>query len=206
MKRSSPPRTRHSVGEAHETPTGSPKGLALTADQAPAPPVGLVEVTIPVSYTFESATHSDTVGQDTPTNPSTGKVVTVHALSPPFGSVDVITPEGFPSPGSPSLKVATHSDDDGHDTPVIVTTPGKEKACHPLPLVVARPPGPPATHVVVLGAHAIVSYCGEEPAWLWIVLAVQVLDWSVGSVDVSTVPPLVSATHSRVEGHETASR
>ena len=118
----------------------------------------------------------------------------------------MITPEGFPETGCPSLKVATHKDADGHEIPVIVRRPGKEKACHPLPMVVARPLKPPATHVLVFGAHEITLYAALEPAWLWIVLAVQVLDSSVGSVDVTTVPLLVSATHSRVEGHETASR
>src|SRR5947208_734775 len=80
----------------------------LATLQAPAPPVGLVELTTlpPLS----TATQSDVDGHEMPLIPLLpSTLVTVQAPAPPVGLVEVTT--------LPTLSTATQSDVDGHETP-----------------------------------------------------------------------------------------
>ena len=109
--------------EAHETPA-RPRGLnppcwTGVTFQAPRPPVGLVDViTLKLASTV---THNDADAHDTrfrPKHPLPGEQsvdepstsAVRHADVPPVGFVDVST--------FPRASTATHSDLDGHDTPV----------------------------------------------------------------------------------------
>jgi hypothetical protein len=96
-------------------------------------------------------------------NRSVSTFVTLQALPPPVGFVELTT--------FPALSTATHSDVEGHDTPL--SAPGH--------CAVEVQLG--STEVTV---HALVS--------------------PVGSVEVSTLPAVSTATHNDCDGHETAVR
>ena len=95
------------------TPRSSSDTGSLITFQAPAPPVGSVEVAI--SPRRATAAQKVVVGQDTPEKCVFGPVgsssATVHADASPVGFVEVIT--------LPSKLTATHIEVVGQETPLI---------------------------------------------------------------------------------------
>ena len=102
------PSPTHSVVDGHDSFLGPtvPAATALTVCQAPAPPLGLVEVMTWPSPSV--ATHSETDGQEIPASADPSTLAAVHAAAPPVGSVEVTT--------LPESSMATQRDTDGQST------------------------------------------------------------------------------------------
>ncbi len=165
---------------------------------APAPPVGLDEVSTPP---FPStAAQKVVVGHETPQSClgpdiDASTVVRAHAPAPPVGFVEVSTP--------PVPSTATHSAVDGHEI-LEIQVPGStvardHAAAPPVGFVEVRtlPAESPATHNVVLG-QATVSM------WLkWLTAAIDhVGAGPVGSTVVTMSPPWLTSVDTPVAVHD----